>query len=89
LTAELALALEQTPSCARPQSQPAEAEAGWWHFYGLMHGGGLEEAVEAARLGYESSMDQAALRRLTALCVARDRLRRGELADAEDDADDI
>jgi DNA primase len=89
LTAELFLALEQTPSCARPSSQPAEAEAGWWHFYGLMHRGGLEEAVEAARRGYEASMDQAALRRLTALCVARDRLRRGELADAEDDTADL
>jgi DNA primase len=89
LTAELALALEQTPSCARSSSQPAEAEAGWWHFYGLMHRDGLEEAVETARRGYEASMNQAALRRLTALCVARDRLRRGEPADAEDDPADL
>jgi DNA primase len=59
LTAELNSALEATPSCARKQSQPAEAEAGWWHFYGLMHREGLENAVAAARQFYEQTQDRA------------------------------
>ncbi len=91
LTAELNSALEATPSCARKQSQPAEAEAGWWHFYGLMHREGLESAVSAARQFYEQTQDQAAFSRLNALCIARDRLRRGEQwgdQDAETEAFD-
>jgi DNA primase len=91
LTAELHSALEATPSCARRQSQPAEAEAGWWHFYGLMHREGLESAVSAARQFYEQTQDAAAFSRLNALCIARDRLRRGEQwgdQDAETEAFD-
>ena len=91
LTAELARALEATPSCARKNSQPAEAEAGWWHFYGLMHRDGLEDAVAAATRFYEQTQDQAAFARLNALCIARDRLRRGEQwgdQDAETEAFD-
>jgi DNA primase len=85
LTAEVTLALEQTPSCARKTSQPAEAEAGWWHFYGLMHRDGLEDAVQAARRIYEQTGDEAAFARLNALCIARDRLRRGELSEDEEE----
>ena len=91
LTAELARALEACPSCARKNSQPAEAEAGWWHFYGLMHRDGLEDAVAAATRFYEQTQDQAAFARLNALCIARDRLRRGEQwgdQDAETEAFD-
>jgi DNA primase len=91
LDAELARALEATPSCARKTSQPAEAEAGWWHFYGLMHREGLEDAVAAASRFYEQTQDQAAFSRLNALCIARDRLRRGEQwgdQDAETEAFD-
>ena len=91
LTAELARALEATPSCARKESQPAEAEAGWWHFYGLMHRDGLEEAVAAARRIFDQTQDEAALARFNALCIARDRLRRGEQwgdQDAETEAFD-
>jgi DNA primase len=89
LSAEVNLALEQTPSCARKTSQPAEAEAGWWHFYGLMHRDGLEDAVEAARRSYEQTGDEAAFARLNALCIARDRLRRGELSeDGQDEGFD-
>jgi DNA primase len=88
LTAELTRALEQTPSCARKTSQPAEAEAGWWHFYGLMHRDGLEDAVQAARRNYEQTQDEAALTRLNALCIARDRLRRGEFSDDQDEGAD-
>jgi DNA primase len=90
LSVDLTRALEATPSCARPESQPAEAEAGWWHFYGLMHRNGLEDAVEAARHIYEKQQDPAALARLNALCIARDRLRRGEQGDGgQDDGEDV
>jgi DNA primase len=88
LTAELTRALEQTPGCARKTSQPAEAEAGWWHFYGLMHRDGLEDAVHAARRSYEQTRDEAALARLNALCIARDRLRRGEFSEDQEEGTD-
>ncbi len=66
------------PVCARPGAQPAEAEAGWWHFFGLLDPGGLEEEVATAAREFASRPDEAAHRRLTALCTARDALRRGE-----------
>lgn len=66
------------PACARPDAQPAEAEAGWWHIFGLMHRGRLEEEVAAASREFVSRPDEAAQRRLIALCTARDALRRGE-----------
>jgi len=87
LSVELTRALDETPSCASEQSQPAEAEAGWWHFYGLMHRDGLEDAVAAARRTYETSQDDAAFARLNALCIARDRLRRGEQWGSDQAAD--
>ena len=91
LSAEMTLALEETPSCGRPDAQPAEAEAGWWHFYGLMHRDGLQDAVEEARRAYIANPDDAAcLARFSALCLASFRLRRGEQsgnvdADAEEE----
>ncbi len=66
------------PACALPEAQPAEAEAGWWHIFGLMHRGRLEEEVVAASRDFASRPDDAAQRRLIALCTARDALRRGE-----------
>jgi hypothetical protein len=53
-----------------------------------MHRDGLEHAVEAARRSYELTGDEAALARLNALCIARDRLRRGELSEDEEAGDD-
>jgi len=66
------------PACARADAQPADAEAGWWHIFGLMHRGRLEEEVAAASRAFASHPDEAAQRRLIALCTARDALRRGE-----------
>ena len=87
LTADLAPVLEETPSCGRPDAQPAEAEAGWWHFYGLMHREGLHSAVEAARLHYVANQDDpAAFTRLNTLCQALERLRSGRQADEDEDA---
>ncbi len=87
LSMDLARALDETPSCGRPDAQPAEAEAGWWHFYGLMHRDGLHDAVEAARHHYIANPeDEAALARFNALCLAAFRLRRGEQAGEDEDA---
>ncbi len=67
------------PAFALPGAQPAEAEAGWWHIFGLMHRGRLEEEVVAASRAFASRPDDdAAQRRLIALCTAREALRRGE-----------
>ena len=66
------------PACAAPDAQPAEAEAGWWHIFGLMHRGRLEAEVAAASRDFALRPDEAAQRRLIALCTARDALRRGE-----------
>jgi len=82
LAAEAAQALSAVPyplpACARPDAQPAEAEAGWWHFFGLMHRGRLEEEVAAASRAFVDRPDEATQRRLIALRTAREALSRGE-----------
>jgi len=82
LAAEAAQALSAVPyplpACALPEAQPAQAEAGWWHIFGFLDPGGLEEEVAAATLDFARHPDEAAQRRLIALCTARDALRRGE-----------
>jgi DNA primase len=87
LAAEVAQALSAVPvplpACAAPDAMPAEAEAGWWHIFGLMHRGRLEEEVAAASQAFAERGDQAAQRRLIALCAARDALRRGEQGEAD------
>ena len=65
-------------SYTRPDAMPAEAEAGWWHFFGLMHRDRLEEEVAAASRAFVEQSSAVAERRLVALLGARDALRRGE-----------
>ena len=87
LAAEVAEALSAVPvplpACAGPDAQAAEAEAGWWHIFGLMHRERLEQEVAVAREAFAAMGDEAAQRRLIALCAARDKLRRGEQGEAE------
>ena len=64
------------PACARPGAMPAEAEAGWWHYFGLLHRARLEEEVAAAASAFIADPDAAAQGRLIALCAARDALSR-------------
>ncbi len=89
LVAESAQALSAVPvplpACAAPDAMPAEAGAGWWHFFGLMNPGRLDAEVAAAITELAQRGDAAAERRLRALSIARDRLRRGE-HDAPDSA---
>ncbi len=62
------------PACAHADAMPAEAEAGWWHIFGLMHRSRLDEEVVAAERAFVDRPDEAAQRRLIALCAARDAL---------------
>jgi DNA primase len=82
LAAEAAQALSVVPyplpACAAPEAMPAEAEAGWWHIFGLMHRDRLEEEVAAAMREMSENGDEATQRRLIALCTARNALHQGE-----------
>ena len=56
LAAEAAQALSAVPvplpACAATNAMPAEAEAGWWHIFGLMNHGRLQEEVAQAQRGF-------------------------------------
>ena len=62
------------PACAGPGAMPAEAEAGWWHFFGLLNRSRLEEEVAVAAATFRQSPNAAAQNRLVALCAAREAL---------------
>ena len=66
------------PECASPDAMPAEAEAGWWHFFGLLNPDRLEEEVAAALREFQRQADVPSQNRLRALSAAREALRRGE-----------
>jgi DNA primase len=59
---------------ARADAMPEEAEAGWWHFFGLMNLPRLREELERATLAAAACMDDATQRRVTALRRAVDRI---------------
>jgi len=66
---------DRLPACAHADTMPAEAEAGWWHIFGLMHRSRLDEEVSAASQAFKDQpYNEAAQRRLIALCTARDAL---------------
>ena len=83
LAAEAAQALSAVPAplagCAAPEAMPAEAEAGWWHFFGLMNPVRLEAEVAAAMADFARNAGSAQERRLIALCAARNALRQGDM----------
>ncbi len=62
------------PACAGAGAMPAEAEAGWWHFFGLLNRPLLEREVAAAAAAFHASPSPAAQNRLVALCAAREAL---------------
>lgn len=76
--AELERVLATTLRCAAPDAMPAEVEAGFWHFFGLMNPGRLEAEWMAATREMEKHVDNATQQRLIALSLARAALRRGE-----------
>lgn len=78
LADEAEQALSARPSCAAPEAMPAEAEEGWWHFFGLLHRRSLDAEVEQARQDYMRHEDKTAALRLTRLRAAQEALNRGE-----------
>ena len=62
------------PACARPDAMPAEAEAGWWEIFGLMHQSSLEADIAAAGRAFTQSPTAETQARLIALTEALDHL---------------
>jgi DNA primase len=87
LAADVAQALSAVPiplpGCAAADAMPADAGAGWWHFFGLMNPERLDEEVEAARAAFAAQADEAAQRRLIVLTAARAAVLRGEPGESE------
>jgi DNA primase len=76
-----------SPAYAGASATASEAEAGWWHIYGLMRGSSLEAEVAAARERFNADPSAAAQQRLIALCSALDQWRRGGDETADEDQD--
>jgi DNA primase len=80
--AEAALTLGSVPmplpACAAPSASPAEAEAGWWHIFGLLNRERLEHEVRVARDECARDLNETTQRKLLALSSAYAALRRGE-----------
>jgi DNA primase len=65
---------------SRPDAQPAEALAAWWHFFALLRGDAeLAEDCARAERNLAATNDPAAQRRLIHLTEARAALRGGEI----------
>jgi DNA primase len=82
LAAEAAQALSAVPvplpACAAVDAMQAEAEAGWWHIFGLMNRGRLQEEVAQAERDFVSRADESAQSRLIGLVRARNELMQSE-----------
>jgi DNA primase len=85
--AEQVLAAEPfpLPACALPTAMPAEAEGGWYHYYGLMRRNLLDHDVEDALLRYRSDQNEHNHRVLKNLSIVRERSNRAQFED-EDEA---
>jgi DNA primase len=70
------------PTCALPGAMPAEAEAGWWHFFGFLNVDHLREEVGLAKLEADRNLTAETQRRLSALRQALLRVESGETDDA-------
>ena len=75
LTEETAFVLSTVmplPPSARPDAMPAEAEAEWWHLFGLISGlSRLDDEVADAALAFRADPTEATQRRLIGLQTAR------------------
>ncbi len=63
------------PHFAQPSAMPAEAEQGWWHFFGLMQHARLDEEIDMARSLLAREFTDRRVTRVTALVEAREKLR--------------
>jgi DNA primase len=63
------------PHFAHAGAMPAEAEQGWWHFFGLMQHARLDEEIDMARSLLARDFNDRHVMRVTALVEAREKLR--------------
>jgi DNA primase len=66
------------PKCAVSTAMPAEAEAGWWHFFGFLNVEHLREEVALAKADADRNLNAETQRRLSALRQALIRVESGE-----------
>ncbi len=66
------------PDFAQAGAMPSEAEAGWWHIFGLMNLGRLREELIAAQRAAADNLTEGTERRLVALREALDRVTAAE-----------
>jgi DNA primase len=66
------------PECAASTAMPAEAEAGWWHFFGFLNVEHLREEVALAKVDADRNLNAETQRRLSALRQALIRVESGE-----------
>jgi DNA primase len=82
LSSEAAMTLASAPmplpACAATTAMPGEAEAGWWHMFGLLNRKRLEEEVGAARDECARNLNETTQRKLLALSSAYAALCGGE-----------
>jgi DNA primase len=83
LAAEAAQALSAVPvplpGCAAADAMPADVVSGWWHIFGMMNRGQLQEEIAQAERDFVARWDRPSERRLIALKAARDALLETEL----------
>ncbi|WP_428374864.1 DNA primase [Lichenicoccus sp.] len=66
-----------------PGDMPAEVEARWWHYFGLLNFERLEQEMQASLRQWVECHDEPSHRRLRALSEACSALRGGEQADQD------
>ena len=67
-----------------PSDMPAEVEARWWHFFGLLNFDRLVQERDAAVREWDQHKDALSARRMEALCKVCAALRGGEQADEDE-----
>ncbi|MEO8715519.1 MAG: DNA primase [Acetobacteraceae bacterium] len=70
----LAAAPVPLPGFARADAMPGEAEAGWWHIFGLMHRDRLQEELVEAERAARVSLDESTTRKIKSLRAAQESL---------------
>jgi DNA primase len=74
----LAAAPVELPACASSDAMPAEAEAGWWHFFGFLNEELLRDEVASAERDAARDLTPQTWRRQKALVEALAKIRSGE-----------
>jgi DNA primase len=74
----LAVGAMPLPECAATTAMPADAETGWWHFFGFLTVEHLREEVALAKMDADRNLTADTQRRLSALRQALIRVESGE-----------